>query len=542
MFSLNHSVRLSLLSVFILSGCQNLAEKPDQNTPESASQKTKNTELTEPHFQPKSGLLASANTTGTSVTESQPQDLWNLTRTNMQLDLHIDSARVQQQLNWYKKHPEYIKRVVNRARPYYHHILHEAIERDIPVELALLPIVESAFDPFAYSHGRAAGLWQFIPSTGKHFGLKQNWWYDGRRDVLRSTDAAYTYLSQLNKRFDGDWLLALAAYNAGGGNVSLAIKRNKRVSKPTDFWSLKLPKETMAYVPKLLAISELIKNSEKYDIELPEIENTAYFTAQKTDSQIDLAQAAEMAEITTKELYLLNPGFNRWATDPDGPHELLIPVSKSEKFKTALSQLPQDQRVHWTRYKVKSGDSLIVIAQKFDTTVSHIKRSNKLRNNNIRAGQSLMISTASQNSSEYALSQQQRHAHKQKVIARTTDRHEQYYTVKAGDSFWKIANKYQVGVRQLARWNSMAPGDPLRAGKRLVIWSKPQQTALSSSDRQIIRKIGYKVRTGDSLYRIANKFNVRVSDILQWNKIKKDRYLKPGQRLTLYVDVTRINS
>ncbi len=535
--SRKHSVLLSLMTAFLLSGCQNLAEKPEQASSQSSDQPVSLTELnTEPTVD-----KGSTETNNTQV-QQEPGNLWTLTREQMRLDLHVTNPRVQAQLNWYKKHPTYLARVVNRAKPYYHHILNQAIERDIPVELALLPIVESAFDPFAYSHGRAAGLWQFIPSTGEHFGLKQNWWYDGRRDVIRSTDAAYTYLAQLNKRFDGDWLLAIAAYNAGGGNVSKAVKRNKRNSKPIDFWSLKLPKETMAYVPKLLAISELIKNSQQYGIELPAIENKAYFAAVTTESQIDLAQAAEMAEISTKELYLLNPGFNRWATDPEGPHELLIPVNKSQTFTTALSQLPQDKRVNWTRYKVKSGDSLIVIAKKFDTTVSQIKRTNDLRSNNIRIGQSLMISTASQNSSEYALSQQQRHAHKQKVIARTTDRHEKYYTVKSGDSFWKIANKYQVGVRQLARWNSMAPGDPLRAGKQLVIWSKPQQTALSSSDRQIIRKVGYKVRNGDSLYRIANKFNVSVSDILQWNKIQKDRYLKPGQHLTLYVDVTRINS
>lgn len=537
--SRKHSVLLSLMTAFLLSGCQNLAEKPEQASSQPTDQSTSLTDFkTEPQSSVEKGYVQTDKT----QEQLEPGNLWTLTREQMQLDLHVTNPRVQSQLNWYKKHPKYIARVVNRAKPYYHHILQQAIERDIPVELALLPIVESAFDPFAYSHGRAAGLWQFIPSTGKHFGLKQNWWYDGRRDVIRSTDAAYTYLSQLNKRFDGDWLLAIAAYNAGGGNVSKAIKRNQRISKPIDFWSLKLPKETMAYVPKLLAISELIKNSQQYDIELPAIDNTPYFAAVTIESQIDLAQAAEMAEISTKELYLLNPGFNRWATDPEGPHELLIPVDKSQAFTTALNQIPQDKRVNWARYKVQSGDSLIVIAKKFDTTVSQIKRTNDLRSNNIRIGQSLMISTASQNSSEYALSQQQRHAHKQKVIARTTDRNEKYYTVKSGDSFWKIANKYQVGVRQLARWNSMAPGDPLRAGKRLVIWSKPQQTALSSSDRQIIRKVGYKVRNGDSLYRIANKFNVSVSDILQWNKIQKDRYLKPGQHLTLYVDVTRINS
>lgn len=520
----------SVLSIFVagavLSGCQSVSEKPDQ---------------TNTAIQPTSSVTVNKANQAHQAETVAPADLWVLTRQHMQLDLHLDQARVQTQLNWYKKHPTYMDRIVKRATPYYHYIVNEAIKRGIPTELALLPIVESAFDPFAYSHGRAAGPWQFIPSTGKHFGLQQNWWYDGRRDITASTEAAFTYLQQLNKRFDGDWLLALAAYNAGGGNVSKAIKRNKRSDKATDYWSLKLPKETMAYVPKLLAIAELVKNSDEHGLTLKEIPNTPYFTSVDTGSQIDLAQAAEMAGITTKEIYLLNPGFNRWATSPDGPHSLLIPVAQATQFQSALKNLPEKERVKWTRYKVKSGDSLIGIASKFDTTVAQIRKSNKISGNRIRSGQTLMISTASQQASEYALSQQQRHIEKQKTISRTTDRKEQYHTVRSGDSFWSIARKYQVGVRQLARWNSMAPGDALRVGKRLVIWSKPTQTALSSSDRQIIRKVGYKVRSGDSLSLIADKFNVRVADILSWNKLNKKRYLQPGQRLTLYVDVTRTN-
>lgn len=536
MFSSHKSVLLSLLAGITLTGCQTVQEKPVTQT------KTTDTVAGSPIA---SSPLATHKPDFQSEENSNKapeyNDLWELTRAQMLLDLHTKQKRVQQQLNWYKKHPDYMKRVIKRATPYYYHIINEAVKRGIPAELALLPIVESAFDPFAYSHGRAAGPWQFIPSTGKHFGLKQNWWYDGRRDILLSTDAAFNYLSQLNKRFDGDWLLALAAYNAGGGNVSKAIKRNKKANKPIDYWSLKLPKETMAYVPKLLAVSELIKNSEAYGLELPSIPNEPYFATVDTGSQIDMAQAAELAGITTKELYLLNPGFNRWATAPEGPHRLLVPVDNAEQFTAALKDLPKEKRVHWTRYKVKSGDSLIAIAKKFDTTVGQIRQSNNIRGSNIRIGQALMISTARDSASEYALSQRQRHAQKQKTIARTTNRTEQYYTVKSGDSFWTIAKKYQVGVRQLARWNSMAPGDALGVGKRLVIWSAPQQVAISSSDRQIIRKVGYKVRSGDSLYKIAGKFNVQVADILRWNKISKNKYLKPGQRLTLYVDVTRIN-
>lgn len=528
MFSSSKSVLLTIAAGVVLSGCQTVANKSDLQS---------ETAVTPTRIQTQVAIAPDEST----IEEKLPveKDLWQLTRKSMQLALHLDNPRVQAQLKWYKKHPNHMARVVKRAAPYYHHILHTAIEKGVPVELALLPVIESAYDPFAYSHGRAAGPWQFIPSTGKYFGLQQNWWYDGRRDILSSTEAAYTYLQRLHKRFDGDWLLALAAYNAGGGTVSRAIKRNKRADKPTDYWSLKLPAETMAYVPKFLAVAALVKNSEEYGVALAPIDNTPHFEAVDIGSQIDIAQAAQMANITTKEMYLLNPGFNRWATAPQGPHRLLVPVDKAQRFSTAIAEIPADQRVKWSRYKIKQGDSLIAIAKKYKTTVGLIRSTNKIKGNNIRAGKTLLVPTASVQATEYALSQQQRHANRQKSISRTTDRKQQYHVVRSGDSFWSIATSYNVGVRQLARWNSMAPGDPLQIGKRLVIWSKPAQVALSDNDRQVIRKVGYKVRRGDSLSVIADKFRVNVADILRWNKINQSQYLKPGQRLTLYVDVTR---
>ena len=524
---LRRFISLPIFCTLLLSGCQSVTEK---STDTQTTQFQQSTPLVAPIVSQKPV---------SSTPKKEEDNLWVLNRKLMQLDLHLENPRVQAQLNWYKKHPQYMSRVVERARPYYYHILHEAIQRDVPVELALLPVVESAFDPFAYSHGRAAGTWQFIPSTGKYFGLKQTWWFDGRRDILESTDAAYGYLKKLNKRFDGDWLLALAAYNAGGGNVSLAIKRNKRVNKATDYWSLKLPNETMAYVPKLLAVAELFKHPEKYGLTIPVITNTPHFEQVNTGSQIDIAQAASMAEISTKELYQLNPGFNRWATDPEGPHRLLIPVKNADTFRQALAQLPPSERIKWTRYKIRSGDSLIGIAHKFGTTPELIRSANQIKGNNIRAGKTLLVATASKGASEYVLSQNQRHLDKQKTISRTTNREQKFHKVRSGDSFWSIAKKYQVGVRQLARWNSMAPGDALRVGKRLVIWSNPETATLSAADRQVIRKVGYKVRNGDSLSHIASKFNVQVADILRWNKLDKQKYLRLGQRLTLYVDVTR---
>ncbi|MCW8884148.1 MAG: LysM peptidoglycan-binding domain-containing protein [Motiliproteus sp.] len=467
------------------------------------------------------------------------QDLWQITRDNFALDLDSKDPRVAAQLKWYAKHPRYINRVVDRAGRYYHYVLHEVINQGVPAEIALLPIVESAYDPFAYSHGRAAGPWQFIPGTAKHFGLKKSWWYDGRRDIQASTQAAITYLKQLNTRFDGDWLLALAAYNAGGGNVNKAIRKNRKRNLPIDFYSLQLPKETSAYVPKLIALAKIFKEPAKYGVTLKPIDNKPYFTAVDIGSQIDLAQAAELADISIDELYLLNPGFNQWATDPEGPHQLLVPVEKAESFNTALAKLPKAQRVTWKRYKIMPGDSLISIAKRHKTTVSTLRTANSIRGNNIRAGQVMLIPTASSPAGAYALSSGQRQVKKSQRIALRSGKSKVQYKVRSGDSFWTIARKYGVGVRQLASWNQMAPGDPLRVGKKLTIWQKTASTLAKSSSPNVVRKVGYRVRNGDSLSRIASRFKVRVKDIKRWNTLGKSKYLQPGQQLTLYVDVTR---
>jgi len=447
----------------------------------------------------------------------------------------IENKRVQAQINWYVKHPEYLARIQKNAEPYLYFIVDEIEKRQIPGELALLPVVESAFRPFAYSHGRAAGLWQFIPSTGRAFGLQQNWWYDGRRDVYTSTHAALTYLTKLSKRFDNDWLLALGGYNAGGGTISSAIRRNKRLNKPQDFWSLKLRKETENYVPKLIAISTILANSEKYNIELRDIPNEPYFTRIDIQKQLDLARAAELAEISIEQLYELNPSFNQWATSPDGPHHLLIPQQKADSFRQKLAKLADSQRLKWVRHKVKSGETLGHISRHYHTTSQQIILANKLRNNTIRAGKHLLIPTASYNDSLYSNSKAMR---KKAIVNRSRRGHKLEYFVQTGDSFWSIAKQHKVSVRQLAKWNAMAPGDTLRARQKLIIWSpqaKSSSLLTASRKNQTIR---YTVRNGDSLYLISQRFKVSVRDLKRWNKLNK-KYLKPGQKLKIIVDVTR---
>lgn len=465
-------------------------------------------------------------------------DLWERLRAGFVLDHNVDSKRVRDQLNWYAKHPGYINRVVERGSRYLHYIVNETEKRGLPTEFALLPIVESAFDPFAYSHGRAAGLWQFIPSTGKYFGLTQSWWHDERRDVIAATDAALTYLDRLSNRFGGDYTLALAAYNSGGGTVSSAMRRNRKSNKPEDFWSLQLPKETRHYVPKLIALAKIFDNPEAYGIELPALTDEPYFGIVDTGGQLDLAQAAELAGVDIDEIYLLNPSYNRWATSPEGPHRLLVPHQNAEAFRTALAEIPPGKRVSWRNYVVKSGDSLNTISRKFSTTPAVLQQVNSLNTDLIRIGQRLMIPSASQNSDTYALSASKRLERKQ---AKKRDGNKLRYTVRRGDTFWDIAREHRVSVRQVAAWNGMAPGDPLIPGKELVIWSNTAQPTLASASgtrgKAMVRKVGYRVRKGDSLARIANRFSVNVRDIASWNDLNTSRYLQPGQSLVLYVDI-----
>jgi len=464
-----------------------------------------------------------------------PLDLIGRIRTRFTLE-QLDDPDVKRELDWYASHPEYLGRVFGRAERYLHHIAGELENRDMPAELALLPIVESAFDPFAYSHGRAAGLWQIIPGTGRRLGLRQNWWYDGRRDVIESTRAALDYLEALHAQFDGDWLLAVAGYNAGEGNVARALRRARESGTGTDFWSIRadLPRETRSYVPRLLAISALVTDPAEHGIGLPEIPDKPYFTVINSGGQIDVALAADLAEISTDRLYELNPGINRWATDPDGPHRLLVPVASTLSLATGLAQLGERERVQWTRHQIRPGQSLIRIAQRYATTPEVLREVNNLRGNTIRAGQHLMVPHAVKSLSAYTQSVEARTERRQ-AQARSGQRYE--HAVQPGDTLWAIARRYDVTTRDLATWNAMAPGDVLSIGQALVVWSATAIGAPAANTNRI-RRLTYTVRRGDSLSRISTRFRVSVPDLLQWNSLSADRYLQPGQQLTVYVDVT----
>ena len=443
-------------------------------------------------------------------------------------------AAIDRELDWYVANADYLNLVLRRSELYLHHIVEALQQADMPLDLALLPIVESAYDPFAYSRGQAAGLWQIIPGTGRELGLKQDWWYDARRDVLESTEAALRYLRQLNERFDGDWLLAVAGYNAGGGSVARALGRTAADGNSADFWGVRdyLPVETRTYVPRLMALARLVADPQRYGVSLPAIADKAYFRVIETGGQVDMAIAAQVVGMSTDELYRLNPGVKRWATDPDGPHRLVVPVDLAGNLAAALSSPDGLPGVRWIRHVVRAGETLGHLAIEFRTTADTLRQANGLSGDLIRDGQQLMVpqpvgATDGSGLLEAALTDGTEYS--------AGDERRQAYVVQAGDSLWSVARRYDVTVAELAQWNAMSPRDTLSIGRELVVWSEVPVFVPTGNQR--IRRVTYTVRGGDSLYRISTRFRVSVADLLQWNNISPERYLQPGQQLILFVDV-----
>ncbi|GAK15438.1 LOW QUALITY PROTEIN: membrane-bound lytic murein transglycosylase D precursor [Vibrio sp. JCM 19053] len=498
----------------LLSGCQLTQSDSTSSTPETnKSEQTAKQNAVKAQPGNKSSLAKkSANDAPKVLSPQEQEDVWQ--RIAMQLDMDIPNhKKVDYYRTWYLKHPNHLYTVSKRATPFLYMITKRIEERGLPMELALLPVVESSFDAFAYSHGSAAGLWQFVPGTGK-MGLEQNYWYDGRRDVAAATDAALDYLVQLNERFDGNWEHAIAAYNSGGGRVSSAIRKNKKLGKPIDFFSLDLPKETSSYVPKLLALADVIANQDKYGLNIPAIPNKPVLTLVDPEEQLDLAIAADYAGISVKELQSYNPAYNQWSTAPEGPHQLLIPVEKKETFLTKVEK-NRGKGMKVARYKVKSGDSLSVLANKYGTTTKVIRRANGLSNNNIRIGQYLLIPTSTKDDAKYALTAQNR---LNKTQSRARGQLKLTHVVQSGESLWSIARNNKVSYKSLAKWNGMSLKIPLRVGQKLVIWK-------DSDKGSVIRTVFYNVRSGDTISGIASKFKVKTNDIVKWNSLHKKKIL-----------------
>ena len=301
-------------------------------------------------------------------------NLWNALRSSFQLKEEYQRPEVQEQIQWLIEHPQYFERVTSHAAPYLYYILQELRKRNMPGELALLPMIESDYNPLAHNaHSGAIGLWQIIPSTGLGYGLQQDSWFDGRKDIYKSTHAALSYLNYLSHFFHGNWSLAVAAYDAGEGTVQQAVRSNSVQRKSTDFWSLRLPKETKVYWPRLLALATIINHPDNFPIPIPYTPNKPYFTRLDVGTQINLYRAAELAGMSYAEFAKLNPGHSRGAMSPEGPYTIVLPLEYVDDFMNRLNhEKIRSNSTTAQYYQIKKGDSLSQIAQDYHVTVNQL--------------------------------------------------------------------------------------------------------------------------------------------------------------------------
>jgi len=419
-------------------------------------------------------------------------DLLERVRAGYQLAV-VEHPLVSSELDWYVRNASYLQRVFGRAQRYLHHVTVALETRGMPLELALLPVVESAYNPFAESRSRAVGLWQFIAPTGERFGLKRNGWQDQRRDVIESTRAALDYLQFLHDAFEGDWLLAIAAYNNGRLNVQRAMQRNRAAGLPTDFFSLSLPAETRAYVPKLLALSRLVLNPALHGVRLPAVPNAPYFTVVDTTGPVELRSAAALAGIGFDELRALNPAWQREITDPAGPHRLLVPAAVAGPFMASFAAQDPGLRQQTAEAAAR-----------------------------IDAGGQATVARSDASAAAAVLPAQER---------------PRSHVVQRGDTLWSLATRYGVTVSTLAQVNGLSPRSPLRLETRLTI-PDPVTTARLDDPPPEARRIRYTVRRGDTLSAISRRFAVTVASLRSWNGLRGSA-LRPGQRLVIHIDSRR---
>lgn len=414
-------------------------------------------------------LLLNCNAPIQAAVYRSTPTVWDILREQFMVDHHVNRPEVQAQLQWLLRHPDYLKRFA-KAEPYIYHILTEIKKRNLPGEIALVPMIESAFDPFAYSGVGAAGLWQIMPETATDFGLKRDWWVEPRRSITSSTDMALKYYTYLHKFFQGNWLLAFAAYDSGEGKVARAVRQSGKTKNDANFWSLSLPQETKIYVPRLLALAEIIKHPMRYHVNLPHVLHEPYFEEVKFNQQIDLNHAAKLAGMSYQSFLRLNPGYNRWTTAPDGPHTLLLPKQRKQLFLSNLEKFPNRKTDNnWSLYKVNAGDTLQKLARTYRTTPQIIKKINQLKSDTLAKDQYILVPNTS-----HVMTQQKSVVAKpskpQKQLVPEKTPYKIVHIVQKGDSFATLYQKYGVTESAIRTWNKIDKQHKVHVGQKLIIW------------------------------------------------------------------------
>ncbi len=402
--------------------------------------------------------FTNANPALVADTNLTQNDLWQRIRNGFAMH-DLDSPLIARHEQWYADRPDYVARMMERSQRYLYFITEEVEKRGMPTEIALLPMIESAYNPGAYSIGNASGIWQFIPSTGRNFGLQQNWWYDGRRDIVNATKGALDYLQKLHDQF-GDWELALAAYNWGEGAVERAQEHNRKRGLPTDYASLKMPDETRNYVPKLLAVKNIVSNPEKFGLTLQSIPDQPYFTAVTTSRHIDVKLAAKLADISLEEFIALNPAHTRPVILQENADVLLLPVDKAETFRANLESY-NEPLVSWQAYRSKKGERLDKVAPRFGLSLARLKSINGLSQHaKLSNGQSLLVPLNGEGADNQFEAFNTHLIPSEKPLGRTIT-----HTVKKGETLSAISRRYHVSVEKLQSWNNnvshLSPGQTI---------------------------------------------------------------------------------
>lgn len=465
-----------------------------------------------------------------------PNDVWERIRRGYRMP-ELDSPLVDRWVTYYTKDPAYIQRMTSRAGQYLYHIVEDVEARNMPTELALLPFVESAFQPEALSRVKAAGLWQFMPATGNDYALAQNLWRDDRQDVLESTRAALDYFDYLHGLFN-DWQLALAAYNWGEGSVQRAIARAKRNGKPTDYAHLRMPKETANYVPKLMAIKRIISNPERYGIELPDVGNEPFFIRITKPRDIDVKTAAELAGMPLNEFRALNPSYKLPVIVAAHNNVMLLPADKVDYFIDNLaSWMDSGQPLsRWSTYRLKEGETLATVAAQSGMTESELRKVNGIpEGRRVLPNSTLLVLAGADEQVDISAEE----ADARLRLSPLTTWRRVTYRVRSGDTLTSIARRWHITTKSIVTANRLR-SDRLRAGQRLVLTvpnvqraSIPAASSGNSSGHHVI----HTVRSGDTLDAIARRYGVTVAGLRMTNRLEGN-IIRAGQRLRIPGDTT----
>ena len=415
-----------------------------------------------------------------------------------------------QYLNAYLSNPAQLDKLLDKGRYFIYFVLEELERYRLPPELALLPYIESNYDPFSISASGAMGIWQFMPATARIYGLKDTWWYEQRHDPLVSSKAAVRYLAYLHNRFNKEITYTLAAYNGGPTLLEKRIKLNKKAGKPTDYKNLKLPKQTQDYVPKFNAILAIVLNAEKYGINLPDFPNKKVLGNIELDGQVEILAFSEFAGLKPEFVYKLNAGYTKWASPPGDKTTFNIPIELEAMLNLKKDKFIQTNQINWVTHTVSKGDSLWKIADEFDTEVNVLKKVNYLSSNVLSLNQELLIPLSNDQNQTFIPYQ----AH----------------IISEGDTLWNLGIQYNISPAEIAKTNGLRMNTPLRIGKELNIGNKNIYRTINSKKRTIL----YSVKQGDSLYRIADIFNIEISDIKKINTLPNNE-IKPGQVLKIVI-------